>query len=160
MLQDWKKITMQHSLEWLLNTYAFLLPCHKGDLVFKGNRVVCRRITGAPDPVCIMRKYINAWDQLHPLHPQLWLWSDCSPPLHAWWISQFWHFFPDSNFAGQLMCAGGATMLAEAGAVPDLIMGSGRWTSMAWTSYVQKNPVLLQTLLLACTTHFQSLAFA
>ena len=58
------------------------------------------------------------------------------------------------------MCAGGATMLAEAGAVPDLIMGSGRWTSMAWTSYVQKNPVLLQALLLACTTHFQSLAFA
>ena len=51
-------------------------------------------------------------------------------------------------------------MLAEAGAAPDLIMGSGQWTSIAWTSYVQKNPVLLHALLLACTTHFQPLTFA
>ena len=106
-----------------------------------------------------MRKYIDTWDQLHPLHPQLWLQSDGSPLLHAWWISQFRCFFPDSNFAGQSMCVGGATALAEAGAVPDLIMGSGQWTSMAWTSYVRKNPVLLHALLLACTTHFQPLVF-
>ena len=51
-------------------------------------------------------------------------------------------------------------MLAEAGAAPNLIMGSGQWTSTAWTSYVQKNPVLLHALLLACTTHFQPLTFA
>ena len=88
-LQDWKKITMRHSLEWLPNAYTFLLPHHKGDLVFKGNHVICRRITGAPDPVCIMCKYIDAQDHLHPLHPQLWLQSDGSPPVHAWWISQF-----------------------------------------------------------------------
>ena len=72
-LQDWKKITMGHSLEWLLNVYTFLLPCHKGDLVFKGNHVICRRITGAPDPVCIMRKYIDMLDHLYPLYLQLWL---------------------------------------------------------------------------------------
>ena len=40
-LRDWKKITMWHSLEWLLNAYTFLLPCHKNDLVFEGNCVVC-----------------------------------------------------------------------------------------------------------------------
>ena len=34
------------------------------------------------------------------------------------------------------MRVSGATALAEAGAVPDLIMGSGQWTSAAWTSYV------------------------
>ena len=72
-LQDWKKIIIRHSLEWLLNAYTFLLPHHKGDLLFKGNCVICRRITGAPDPVCIMHKYINTWDCLHSLHPQLWL---------------------------------------------------------------------------------------
>ena len=32
------------------------------------------------------------------------------------------------------MWAGGATALAEAEAVPDLIMGSGQWSSAAWTS--------------------------
>ena len=84
VLWDWKKITMQHLLEWLPNTYTFLLPHHKGNLVFEGNHVVCQRITVAPDPVCIMHKYINAQDQIHPLHPQLWLWSDSSPPVCTW----------------------------------------------------------------------------
>ena len=51
-------------------------------------------------------------------------------------------------------------MLAEAGAASNLIMGSGQWTSTAWTSYVQKNPIVLHALLLACTTHFQPLTFA
>ena len=40
-LRDWKRITMRHLLEWLPNTYAFLLPCHKDNLVFEGNHVVC-----------------------------------------------------------------------------------------------------------------------
>ena len=159
VLWDWKRITMWHLLELLLNAYVFSLPCHKGDLVFEGNRVVCQRITGAPDPVCIMHKYIDMWDQLHPLHPQLWLQSDSSPPVHTWWISQFWCFFLDTNFTGQSMCVGGATTLAEAGTAPNLIMGSGQRTSAAWTSYMQKNPILLHALLLACTTHFQPLTF-
>ena len=157
VLWDWKRITMWHLLELLLNAYVFSLPCHKGDLVFEG--IVCQRITGAPDPVCIMHKYIDMWDQLHPLHPQLWLQSDSSPPVHTWWISQFWCFFLDTNFTGQSMCVGGATTLAEAGTAPNLIMGSGQRTSAAWTSYMQKNPILLHALLLACTTHFQPLTF-
>ena len=53
---------MWHSLEWLPNAYTFLLPHHKGNLVFEGNHIVCQRIIGAPDLVCIMRKYINVWD--------------------------------------------------------------------------------------------------
>ena len=89
---------------------------------------------GAPDPLWIMHKYINAHDHLHPLHPQLWLQSDGLTPISTWWIYQFWQIFPDSNLAGQSMWAGGATVLAEAEAVPDLIMGSGQWSSAAWTS--------------------------
>ena len=146
-------------LKWLPNAYAFLLPHHKGDLVFKGNCVICRRITGAPDPLCVMGKYIDAWGCLYPLHLQLWLQSDGSSPVCTRWISQFQCFFPDSNLAGQSVWAGGATALAEAGAVPNLIMGSRQWTLAAWTSYVQKNSVLLHILLLAWTTHLQPLAF-
>ena len=111
------------------------------------------RVTmGAPDPLWIMHKYINAHDHLHPLHPQLWLQSDGLTPISTWWIYQFWQFFPDSNLAGQSMWASGA--------VPDLIMGSGWWTSAAWTSYMWKNPILLHTLLLTWMTHFQPLMFA
>ena len=38
-------------------------------------------------------------------------------------------------------------------------MGSGQWTSTAWTSYVQKNPKHLHVLILAQTTHFQPIPF-
>ena len=115
---------MRYMLKWLPNAYAFLLPHHKGDLVFKGNCVICRRITGAPDPLCVMGKYIDAWGCLYPLHLQLWLQSDGASPVCTRWISQFQCFFPDSNLAGQSVWAGGATALADAGAVPNLIMGS------------------------------------
>lgn len=52
------------------------------------------------------------------------------------------------------MCVGGATALAEVGAILDLIMGSGRWSSDAWTHYVQKNPMLLHALILTRTNHY------
>ena len=83
-----------------------------------------------------MQQYLEAQDQHFPLHPQLWLWANGTIPLRAWWMSQFWRFFPSASLAGQSMCAGGATALTEGGVVPDLIMGSGRWSSQAWTSYV------------------------
>ena len=52
------------------------------------------------------------------------------------------------------MHAGGATALAEACAIPDLIMGLGRWGPSAWNHYVHKNPVLLHALILARTDHY------
>lgn len=66
----------------------------------------------------------------------MWLYANGTVPLQLWWITCFLQFFMDANLAGQLMHAGGATALAEAGAVPDLIMGSGRWGSQTWTHYV------------------------
>ena len=137
-LQDWQKISMRHTFEWLPHGYTFWLPWHKGDVVFMGNRVLCWQIVGAPDPLPIMWWYLEAQDWLFPLHPQLWLWANGTVPLWGWWISQFWQFFTSMSLAGQSMCMGGTTALTEAGAVPGLIMGSGWWSSHAWTSYVQK----------------------
>ena len=98
------------------------------------------------------------------IHQCAWLSLPSLPPtlVAKWWFDSHshWWFFPDSNLAGQSMWAGGATALAEAGAVPDLIMGSGWWTLVAWTSYMWKNPILLHALLLTWMTHFQPLAFA
>ena len=46
VLRDWNKVTMQQ----LPIGYAFWLPCHKVDMVFEGNHVICQRILGTPDP--------------------------------------------------------------------------------------------------------------
>ena len=70
-LQDWWKITMRHSFEWFPNTYVFWMPRHKGDIMFKGNWILCRQITDAPDPLLIMQQYLEVCDLLFPLHPQL-----------------------------------------------------------------------------------------
>ena len=69
-------------------------------------------------------------------------------------MGKFRVFFRNHKLSGQSMRAGGVTALAEAGAVPDLIMGSGRWSSQAWTRYVRRNPVLLHALILARSTDF------
>ena len=56
-------------------------------------------------------------------------------------------FFP-SAIAGQSMCAGGATALAEAGVVPNLIQTVGGWTSETFNCYVHKNVFLFEALLI------------
>ena len=155
-MRDWKKVTMHHTLEWLPHAYAFWLPHHKSDSYFEGNHILCRQIQWVPDPVPIMWHYLKLCDSAFQLHPQLWLHVDDSNPLCSWWMSRFRTLFPNRTLAGQSMWAGGATALAEAGTVPDLIMGSGRWSSQAWTCYVHKNPVLLHALIIARTNHFHS----
>jgi hypothetical protein len=152
-LRDYRKITMCFSLEWLQDAYAFWLPAHKTDTTFEGNRVVIKQITGAPDPFPIMRQYINSRDHLFPLLPQLWLKADGTVPLRSWFINRLRHYFgPD--ISGQSMHAGGATAMAEAGAEPILIKGTGRWSSSAFERYIRKNPVVLHALILARTSHY------
>jgi hypothetical protein len=152
-LRDYKKVTMRFSLEWLLDAYAFWLPTQKTDTTFEGNRVVVRRISGAPNPYPIMERYIKSRDQLFPFHPQLWLKADGTVPLRSWFIMRLRHYF-GSHIAGQSMRAGGATAMAEAGATPELIMGTGRWISPSWRRYIRKNPVVLHALILSRTSHY------
>jgi hypothetical protein len=59
-LRDYKKISMRFSMEWTVNTYSFWLPTHKADTTFEGNRIVVKKITGAPDPYPIMEQYIKS----------------------------------------------------------------------------------------------------
>ena len=84
VLQDWRRITMRHSLQWLPSAYSFWLPYHKGGIVFGGNQILYRKITGMPDPIPIMHQYLDAQDQCFPLHPQLWLWANGTEPLWMW----------------------------------------------------------------------------
>jgi hypothetical protein len=61
------------------------------------------------------------------------------------------HFSKD--FGGQLMCAGGATALTEAGIPPDLIQAIGCWSSDAFKIYIRCHPMLLAALLFSTTCH-------
>jgi hypothetical protein len=58
------------------------------------------------------------------------------------------------------MHAGGATPMAEASAVPELIKGAVRWGSTAFEQSIQKNPVVLHALILLQSSHYDSTAVA
>ncbi|KAJ7044839.1 hypothetical protein C8F04DRAFT_1207029 [Mycena alexandri] len=68
------------------------------------------------------------------------------PADPSWFIARLRKFFPNS-VAGQSMRAGGATRLAEAGALPHVIQAAGRWASDTFQIYIRKNPILLQGLI-------------
>jgi len=52
------------------------------------------------------------------------------------------------------MCAGGATAMAKAGAVPELIKGARHWSSKSFEHYIHKNPVVLHALILSRSSHY------
>ena len=85
----------------------------------------------------------------------LWLKSNGTILLHAWFIKHLRHYF-GTDIAGQSLRAGGATAMAEAGAVPELIKGAGRWSSIAFERYIRKNPVVLHALILSRSSHYAS----
>ena len=152
-LRDYKKVTMRFSMNFHPHTYSFWLPTHKTDTTFEGNRIVVKKISGAPDPCPIMQRYIHSRDLLFPFHPQLWLKSDGTIPLRSWFLRRLHHYF-GSHIAGQSLRAGGATAMAEAGAAPQLIKGAGRWSSSTFKRYIRKNPVVLHALILSRSSHY------
>jgi hypothetical protein len=152
-LRDSRKVVSRSSLSWVENEYEFLLPAHKADTTFEGNRVHIARIINAPDPLLIMVLYVVSRDRLFPLHPQLWLRSNGTSPTRSWFIGRLGSFCPP-DIAGQSMRAGGATALAEAGAPGELIRGAGRWSSDAFERYIRKNVIVLHALILGRSLHY------
>ena len=156
-LRDYRKVTLRSSLKLHAREYSFWLPTHKADTTFEGNRIVIRKISNAPDPCPIMEHYIRSRDNLFPFHPQLWIKANGTVPLRSWFIAHLRRYF-GTTIAGQSMRAGGATAMAEAGAVPELIKGAGRWGSTAFERYIRKNPVVLHALILSRSSHYDSTA--
>ena len=147
------KTTLRTSLTWVDNDYEFLLPAHKADTTFEGNRVHIAHIINAPDPHPIMARYTCSRDRLFPLHPQLWLRSNGTMPTRAWFLACLSDFCPP-KIAGQSMRAGGATALVEGGASGELIRGAGRWSSNAFKRYIRKNVIVLHALILGRSLHY------
>ena len=135
--------------------YSFWVPTHKADTTFEGNRIIIWKISNAPDPCPIMEFYTTSHGTFFPFHPQLWIRANETVPLCSWLIACLqWYF--ETTIAGQSMCAGGATAMAEAGAVPELIKGTGQWGSTAFEPILWKNPVVLHALILSWSLHYDS----
>ena len=152
-LWDSRKIVSRSSLSWVDNEYEFLLPAHKADTTFEGNRVHIAQIINTPNPQPFMKRFITSCDCLFPLHPQLWLRKNGTVPTHSWFLHRLSAYCPP-DIAGQLMHAGGTTALAEASTPGELIRGTGRWSSDAFERYIRKNVIVLHALILGHSLHY------
>jgi hypothetical protein len=149
-LQDYRKVTMRHSVQHLPDALSFWLPGHKSDQFFEGNRLFIR--TSSTTTHSLFCSYLTSRDTLFRARPELWLRSDGTIPTRSWFMRRLRQFFPNS-IAGQSMRAGGATALAEAGTAPALIQAAGRWSSDTFNRYVRKNPFLFEALLTGRAPH-------
>ena len=146
-LHNWIKVTKRSSLTIDDDQYSFLLPSHKADRFFEGNRIIIKKKQFSNlNPLFVFRRYLASRDTSFPLSSSLWLMANGAVPTRQFFISHLCHFF-NRDVAGQSMRAGGATSLAENGVPPSLIQLIGRWTSDAFFIYICKSPVLIQALL-------------
>ena len=152
-LRDSHKVVSRSSLSWVDNVYEFLLPAHKVDTTFKGNRAHIACIINAPNPQSFMKCFIMSCNCLFPLHPQLWLHSNGTVLMCSWFLHRLSAFCPP-NITGQSIRAGGATALAEASAPGELIRGAGRWSSDVFERYIRKNVIVLHMLILGRSLHY------
>ena len=145
-LRNWKKVTRRNTVKVTIQHYEFLLPGHKADRFFEGNKIIIPSRRFGVYPLQFFSKYLASRDALHPVASPLWLTESGLVPTRSFFISRLRLFFT-KDVGGQSMRAGGATALAEHGFSPYVIQASGRWTSEAFLVYIHKNPALLQGFL-------------
>ena len=145
-LQNWRKVTRRSTVSIRDSYYEFLLPGHKADRYFEGNKIIIPAQRFNHRPLHHFSRYIQSRDNLHPVASPLWLTASGSIPTRSFFINRLRLFFKKDT-AGQSMRAGGATALAEHGISPAIIQASGRWASEAFLVYIRKNPTLLQGFL-------------
>jgi len=146
-IRSFSKLSLRTSVTITPTSYSFLIQREKSDDHYEGNRVAVSSSLNEPDPLSLFKSYLASRDHYFPLHPLLWIRSNGTTPTRSWFIRHLASLFPNSNFSGHSMRAGGATSLAAAGVPPDRIRAIGRWRSPAWERYIRKNPALLQALL-------------
>jgi hypothetical protein len=145
-LHNWKKVTRRNTVLLLDDRFEFLLPGHKADRFFEGNKIIIPGLRFRHQPLFHFSRYLSSRDALHPVASALWLTATGTVPTRSFFISRLRLFF-GSDVAGHSMRAGGATALAENGVSPSIIQAAGRWASDAFLVYIRKNPTLLQGFL-------------
>jgi hypothetical protein len=72
-LQNWKKIVRCNTVKVLQKHYEFLLPGHKADRFFEGNKIIIPSYRFGLRPLHFFSKYLASRDALHPVASPLWL---------------------------------------------------------------------------------------
>jgi hypothetical protein len=150
-LRNWRKVTRRNTVTVLRDRYEFLLPGHKADRFFEGNRIIIPANCFRLHPLHHFSQYLVSQDSIHPVASPLWLTEERSIPTRSFFINRLQLLF-ERDVAGQSMRAGGGTALAEHGVSPSIIQASGPWASETFLVYIHKNPTLLQCFLSATTS--------
>jgi hypothetical protein len=145
-IRDWRKVTRRSSVQMDDDSYEFLLPHHKADPFFEGNRIIVKKEQFRHNPLYHFSNYLKSRDSLFPLASPLWLTEKGEVPNRSFFTNRLRLFF-DKSVGGQSMRAGGATSLAEHGVPPAIIQPMGRWSSAAFLIYIRKSPALIQAML-------------
>ncbi|KAF5342975.1 hypothetical protein D9758_013667 [Tetrapyrgos nigripes] len=144
--RELRKVVMRASLITQPDHIAFILPTHKSDQQFDGNKIVVKA-TGEEDcPVKLVNRYIESRDHLFPAHPNLFARKDGSILTRQWFIRRLRHYFPE-DVAGHSLRSGGATHYALEGYSWEEIQTLGRWSSEAFRLYIRKHPLFFTALL-------------
>jgi hypothetical protein len=85
-LQDFSKISLRSSVQWLRDSFSFWLPSHKTDTTFEGSRLIVQRIHHSPDPYLTFISYLRSRDLLFPFNPEFWLRANGKVPTRSWFI--------------------------------------------------------------------------
>ena len=117
-LFDWQKVTRWSLVSVTLEHYEFILPTHKGDYFFEGNRVlIWGEWFGFPSRHMFLC-YLSSRDRLFASAFPLWLMASRAMPSCSFFLGRLWALIPDSSVGGKSLHAGDATVLAESGAAP------------------------------------------
>ena len=133
-LQNWRKVTRRNTVVVHGGLYEFLLPGHKADRFFEGNKIMIPASRFHLQPLHHFTAYLTSRDTIYPVASPLWLTEAGSIPTRSFFINRLRLFFT-KEVAGQSMRAGGATALAEHGVSPAIIQAAGRWASEAFLVY-------------------------
>ena len=148
---DHRRIPPRSATLFTPSQFTFLLPAHKADKFFEGNRILITPRPHLPDPLLPLQSYLCGRDSRFPFFPQLWLCANGRPPTRTWFLHRL-HALSNHHFGGHSLRAGGATDLALHGASLQVIQAAGRWASNAFQVYIRKNPFLIHAALTTKST--------
>ena len=110
-LQDFSKISLHSSVQWLSHAFSFWLLSHKSDPTFEGSHIIIQQAHQPPDSYSAFIKYLQSRDQCFTFNPELWLHANGTIPTRSWFIKCLAQFFP-KDIASQSLRSGSTTNLA------------------------------------------------
>jgi hypothetical protein len=130
-LRSSHKISPRHLATVAVDSISFLLPAHKADRFFEGNKIVVCRRPDSSDPYAPLTAYLRSRDRLHPYHPQLWLLQSGSSPSRTGFLP-IPHLVPQASVRA-LPWRVHQTVLARR-------WRHRRWASNTFQIYIRKTP--------------------